>query len=506
MKKIFWILLSVAALSACSDDDTQESQQPQATVQIGAETLTFLPSGQIAQGENAVTVTSSGDWRLTGRKTWCTPAATQGKSGDAVTFTAAPNLSAEPRSEVFTFICGNSTARLVITQRNGTIVDCSQDRYDLDNTGGIIRLRAESNVEMTVAVSPENTDWIIPIVDAPTRSGMQVLWRYYTVTPNDTYNPRSASIVLSSEGMEPIELPVLQAQTDMFRIEGESSHKVEMQGGEVRATVWSNIPFEVVIPEADRTWLRLKSSVTTPEEWSMQELVFEVGQADGFRTSQVTLKTANEALNATLGFQQGEAIPVVIPDAYFRQYLLDKGYIALSGDNYIVTPDGAHATTFDLYKDWGWQNMEQCATLSGVGNFPSLTSLVCQFGNFTELDLVGTSISDLTKCVPNPLQTLTVGPLVTTVDFSALNKWSYGKLYRHTGKVYSETFAVTGENIATINLWRNKLKTLDVRGCPNLKTLDCRMADSPLDELVMSRAQEGKVNVQKDDSTQIIYM
>ena len=70
MKKLFWILLSANVLCACNDDDTQESPQPQASVEIGVGKLEFLPGGDSADGTNVVEVTSSGAWRLTGRKTW----------------------------------------------------------------------------------------------------------------------------------------------------------------------------------------------------------------------------------------------------------------------------------------------------------------------------------------------------------------------------------------------------------------------------------------------------
>lgn len=512
MKKLFWILLSAAVLCACDDDDTQKSPQPQATVEIGVGTLGFLPGGDPVDGTNVVRVTSSGAWRLTGRKTWCTPSAVEGKSGDAVTFTADANPSSEPRSEVFTFICGGSTARLLVTQANDKIVECSEDRFDLDSEGGLIRLRMESNVEgFTAEIDPVATEWITPFTGASETRAMQTFYKYYRVAANDTYYPRSGSIVLSGEGLEPRSLPVHQAQTDMLRVDGETEYKGELTAGQMRVTVWSNIPFEVVIPEKDRSWLHLEAPVEEPREWSSQELVFNLDAADEFRTSLVELRTGIDELNQALFFQQGEAKLLQFPDDVFREYLLGLGYIMASGDGYLLTSEGAAATALDTYTTlWSKGGI---ASAEGIEAFTNLTTLNCGYGRLRALDISTTKVADLSKCVPNALETLHVGPNVTTVNFGSSSAWSDGKLYDYTTKsgsypysyYWSQSLVLSGENITTVNLWRNKLTTLDVSGCPNLQTLDCRMQNYELMTLTMSASQMGKVTVTKDSTTQIVY-
>lgn len=512
MKKLFWILLSANVLCACNDDDTQESPQPQASVEIGVGKLEFLPGGDSADGTNVVEVTSSGAWRLTGRKTWCTPSAVEGKSGDAVTFTADANPSSEPRSEVFTFICGGSTARLLVTQANDKIVECSEDRFDLDSEGGLIRLRMESNVEgFTAEIDPAATEWITPFTGASETRAMQTFYKYYRVAANDTYYPRSGSIVLSGEGLEPRSLPVHQAQTDMLRVDGETEYKGELTAGQMRVTVWSNIPFEVVIPEDARSWVTLASEVVEPEAWSSQEIVLDIAAAADFRMTQVSLATGVTALNQTLVIQQGEAKLLLFPDDNFREYLLGLRYIMVSGDGYLLTAEGAAATALDTYTTlWSKGGI---ASAEGIEAFTNLTTLNCMYGRLRALDISTTKVADLSKCVPNALETLHVGPNVTTVNFGSSSAWSDGKLYDYTTKsgsypysyYWSQSLVLSGENITTVNLWRNKLTTLDVSGCPNLQTLDCRMQNYELMTLTMSASQMGKVTVTKDSTTQIVY-
>ena len=81
MKPLFLILISVAFLFGCSDDNNEELTL-QDEIAISAETILFNSSAISA--ENSVTVTSGDDWRLTGEKTWCIPSVVEGKSGDHV--------------------------------------------------------------------------------------------------------------------------------------------------------------------------------------------------------------------------------------------------------------------------------------------------------------------------------------------------------------------------------------------------------------------------------------
>lgn len=511
MKRIFWILLSAVVVCACSDDDVQEAPQPVDTIAVGAETLEFLPSGQIVSEQDAVVVTSSGAWRLAGRKTWCRPSVTAGESGDRVTFTAEPNPEPEPRSEVFTFICGSTTARLVVRQAGDRIVECSGERFDLDNAGGLIRLSIESNVAVSAEIDPDGAEWITPyLTDNGTRA-MQTQWRYYRVAPNPTYYPRRGAIVLSGEGMEPRSLPVLQAQTDMLSLEGEPDYKGGLTAGQLRLTVWSNIAFEVVIPEDARSWVTLERELAMPERWSSQEMVLDIAAADGFRMTQVHLKTARPELDRALLIQQGEPRLLHFPDQNFREYLIGQGYIVASGDGYLLTAEGKAVTAMDLYTPL-WQK-GGIASAEGIENFTNLADFDCRYGRLRALDLSATQVADLSKCVPNAIETLVASPSATTIDFGPAYSWGDGSLYDYTTKsggypytyYWSQSFVVTGENLRTIKVSQNKLTMLDVAGCPNLETLDCRMQDMMLETLYMSESQRGRVVVTKDDNTRIVY-
>ena len=116
------ILIIAAAITAtfimvaCADEKTPETPADTSSISLSTESVTFLKDGTLAEGSmSSVTVESTGEWRLIGKDTWCHPDRTSGKSGDAVTFSADGNIgTAEIRTEEFSFVCGDKTAKLYV--------------------------------------------------------------------------------------------------------------------------------------------------------------------------------------------------------------------------------------------------------------------------------------------------------------------------------------------------------------------------------------------------------
>ena len=138
MKKIVWMLFAAAAWTGCGDDNGADAPVPEATLELSAERLTFDADGRIDDGSaTAVTVTSSGEWRLGGRQLWCVPSAVSGADGDEVTFTVEPNTSVETRTVTFTFMCGAVERQLQIVQHGDSELDLvGGDRQEFGPEGG----------------------------------------------------------------------------------------------------------------------------------------------------------------------------------------------------------------------------------------------------------------------------------------------------------------------------------------------------------------------------------
>lgn len=82
-------------LAGCSEENTEAPVTPEVTDWIevtGGEQEPLTAAGT----EFTVTVKSSGDWRLTGRKEWCRPDVTEGAAGAEVHFTSTRTPATRP--------------------------------------------------------------------------------------------------------------------------------------------------------------------------------------------------------------------------------------------------------------------------------------------------------------------------------------------------------------------------------------------------------------------------
>ena len=82
LKYYMMILSALLMLGSCSDDDDPTTGMD-ARISLSSDVLQVTKEG----GTVSVTVTSDADWRLAGVCDWAHPSATEGQSGDVVTFT-----------------------------------------------------------------------------------------------------------------------------------------------------------------------------------------------------------------------------------------------------------------------------------------------------------------------------------------------------------------------------------------------------------------------------------
>lgn len=501
MKKLWMILASVALLCACSEDATDEKVGPETRISIGFDAMEFLASGEIASGENAVGVTSSGDWRLSGKKTWCTPSAVAGKNGDKVRFTAEENPTDEPRSVVFTFFCGDKTVTLEVTQHKSYIVDISQDEFTIPAAGEAdIRIRLTSNVALSAEIDADGMGWM----SFPTTRSSEQSFLHLKVAPNDTYGFRSGKVVLTGEGIEPRTITVSQVQNDALQVD-QNKYKQPLEASTVRMTVWSNIPYEVRIPAEYQGWVTLAGQPSVPTGWSSQELVFSLAAAADYRIFSVSLVSTDGKRTIPIEIQQGEPLVFQVPDANFLEVLLSLQYISAIEGGYTTTATGVAATTMDAYNTLNIWNKKGCESLSGIEYFPNVTTLVCWYSRIRVLDVSkNTKLTQISQIVPNPFEEVHLPPSILSVNFAGKLYDYYNKINSYT-YVFSEKLVITGEQVQLIDLSDNKLKTLDVSGCPALNDLRCTQDGKTLTTIYMAESQRDQVTLIKDPDTQIVY-
>ena len=138
IRKIF-AAAAIAAfgiLSGC----TEEKQDPEKPLSSDAITLSMNTVSVPEDGGKAeVTVTSSGDWRMTGGADWSVPSCAEGHDGDVITFEIAPNDTDADREVKYKIFTGSAVAELTIRNVAGYVMSLVSDKEnDMSVDGGTV--------------------------------------------------------------------------------------------------------------------------------------------------------------------------------------------------------------------------------------------------------------------------------------------------------------------------------------------------------------------------------
>lgn len=172
-------------------DLTIEVAQTAGTISLSSKALVFNYKG----GTMSVTVTSGGEWVLTGGDEWVVPSKKEGVSGDEVEFkVAAVNETDEPLETTFTFVCGKGTVELDVTQNQEGHLLVEQAVYNIAFDAKEVEVKIKSDIDDVTVALPENCDWL----KSATRAEMVEKTFRFTVTENTTDAPREAVLVFSN--------------------------------------------------------------------------------------------------------------------------------------------------------------------------------------------------------------------------------------------------------------------------------------------------------------------
>lgn len=253
MKKILLFVASaLMMLCSCQKEVVQSSISiDPADCPVGA-----------AGGSANVTVTSTSDWVLSGDYEWVTVSKTSGANGDVVSFSIAENDTEGPRNAEYTFSIGDKTAVFKISQSAPALPE-----FSLVSESSVRMICAESICEMVIA-----TDLTAKDIKCEVESGASWL-KYYSINvengqakiqlkaaENTEYEVRSANVTFSADRCEPITVAVSQNAKSKIVL-SQSSFEVlwDVTPVEIEVTE-ANVEYEVVIPDAYKSWISLKSS------------------------------------------------------------------------------------------------------------------------------------------------------------------------------------------------------------------------------------------------------
>ena len=470
MKKIISILCLSLLFFACSDDNEKGIEEIGNKISVSSEALAFQNTGEAVGGKNSVKIESDGDWRLSGKKTWCRPSATEGKNGEIVTFEVDPNSEADSRSTTFSFICGSQVAKVVVTQSQDDLIDIYKDNFEVSRHGEVITVRVNASNEVNYEIPDNSKDWISLASesdgqDQNTRSLGTSLFRF-KVNENDIYKNRTGHIVLHSAGGISKDVTVLQDRRIDLNPE-KLIYEIPANGGSVNVQISTNLAYKVVVPEYAKSWVTYKApsgEMEEPEDLETFNEQFTIKlQGEMTRACKIELQALDGSLNTTLTFKQKGSNPqmIEIPDENFRKCLADNSYILNETGNATceMTDLGANLTSLDVSK-------QGIHSLEGIKIFKKLNSLTCKSNYLKTIDIDGMNISTL-NADENALETMICGSAPVSNVSVSVSSYSKTKGLIDPDGNASTTFTVSGSNVQMVQVIGNSnLGYLNTVQCP----------------------------------------
>lgn len=476
-------LFLISFVSSCSSDE-ETPQILTDTITLSTSTINVGPDGGTAQ----VTITSSGNWRLSGESEWASPSLTSGVSGDEVTFTISPNDTDNARVATFKLFTGSSVATLTVTSDTRYYLDVASDKdVTVERDGEQIFVRLSTNVVGTLDVSLEgdNTNWITFDEQSEAFGSTKLA---FTIVPNETYANRNVKVVIKGKGLE-ADVNVMQKQTNIILADKTEFAYKDIDAHELTVPLKTNVNF---IVESKPDWVTV-DEITPVEKYSDMNLVMHLTKGLGTRSGEVVLAFEGEKM-LTLSVSQKNPNPefATIPDENFRSFLLQEGWISQEGDKYEILEKGLTATSLVA-------NSSNIASLEGIEAFPALTSIEVKANNIKKIDLTNlTQITKLDFTNNRDIEEVKLGDnQITSIDCT---KGYY--------IMYSTSLVISGTYLETLLMnyydWygAEKLEYLDVSGCPALKTLRCDR--NKLNTIYLKEGQEIP-SLRKNEEAQIIY-
>lgn len=494
MKKILIILATIGLLYSCSNDDSNENLNlNEDFVVLSADTLSAGPQG----GDLEVTIESSEDWTLVGPKVeWATPSTNKGQSGQTLTFKVEANETDKELENTYKIFAGSNVKKLVVISNPTMKLELlSEDNVSINSDKNTINISLSTNItNLSYEFSDNGNQWLkVSSFESAFGKGTLVL----EANANDTYISRSSTLKITSENRS-VSINIQQAQLDGILSDGEEYKETDLSECDIQFNIKTNIEYQLgELPE----WIQLKETAKgeTVDGLQKQTLTFHVSEAMASRRSDIYfLKDSKIDLTLTIKQQNPNPIMATIPDKNFREALSAEGWIVLGEEDNSqceILEKGLKETILDL-DGTSWSNYG-IESIEGIEQFPQIEVLRLAYNKLTTIDISKLKhVKELNIESIYPLTSVIIGDNPVT----SLRLQDY---------IEATSLIISGNNITDINAslsswmgYYDQLTTLDVTGCPHLKT--CNVDRQKLQTLYVTQEQKDNVTFTNQGSLQIV--
>ena len=214
-------------------------------------------------------------------------------------FNVTPSEEATKREGEIIFKSGDIVEIVKVYQAGEPTIVLSKNEFTVSDAGETISIDIKSNVEFDVQMP--DVDWI---TEEPASRAMSSHTLKYIVSPNETYEERSAKLIFCDKNCELKDtLTIIQVQKDALFL---SQKKITAKrGGEtIEIILLTNVNVEVSMPETD--WVKQVESRGLKEK----SLYFEIAEnkTNESRSVDITITDKENAISDTFTIIQGEGI------------------------------------------------------------------------------------------------------------------------------------------------------------------------------------------------------
>ena len=448
---------------------TQEKKEY--SISIEPKELKFGSEG----GEQEITVTSSGEWEVKGESDWCEISVTSGKNGDKVTFSADPyENTAEKRTTIFTFYCGDKDVDLIVTQE-AKVYSISVEPTELSF------IAAGEAKTVTITSSDEwefSSDeyWI----QSSEKSGENGASVKIIVDENSDLEIRTG-IATFKCGDKQANVKITQEAKEYSISIEPTEIEFEAEGGEQTITVTSSDSWSL---STDNDWIT--TSIKSGENESLVNIIVDYTTSAEIRTGVIIFTCGDKTAEFTVTQNPDNSPIIQFKDPYFEMELLEGSIywngvrydlnVDKNGDGKISTAEAAAVKVLEISDD-KVRNVDELKTY-----FSSLEYLRIQGNSLEYLDLSGHPTLTRIECYKTSadinlnnicsLKEISIKYCRSNNNINISDCTALIDIYCDDNNLTS--LDVSGCTALTdLNCSYNELTSLDVSGCTTLTDLDC---------------------------------
>lgn len=308
-KQLYALILLFILLAGCQTEKQEEEKPETPSLQVSLTQINFLDK----ESSQAVTVTSSGEWRAvvspSGTSSWLTLSETDGKAGSKIIqITASTNKEYDDRIASIKISTATTSQTISINQKKQSALLLSKNKYEVNKKGEKIEVIVQSNITFEVDIAQEAKSWITPVQT----KGLSTHNLLFEIAPNSGYEARSSKIQIRENGGGLSEtVNVFQVPDDALIVNKKETN-ISDAGGNILVELKTNIDYDVICPDK---WI---SKITTKSiRTDKVTLLVEANSGYDSRKGLVIFKDRISYLADTLTIHQAQKGVLILSEKRF---------------------------------------------------------------------------------------------------------------------------------------------------------------------------------------------